>query len=30
MAADSVAEPQFEAGRSLQQLTVSARVRFLP
>jgi predicted secreted protein len=30
MASDSVAEPQFEAGRSLQQLTVSARVRFLP
>jgi predicted secreted protein len=30
MAADSMPEPQFEAGRSLQQLTVSARVRFLP
>jgi len=30
IASDSIAEPQLEAGRSLQQLTVSARVRFLP
>jgi predicted secreted protein len=28
--ADSVAEPQFEAGRTLQQLSVVARVRFTP
>lgn len=27
-AADSVVEPQFDAGRSLQQLTVTAKVRF--
>ncbi|HEU0201558.1 MAG TPA: SIMPL domain-containing protein [Burkholderiaceae bacterium] len=27
-AADSVAEPQFEAGKSLQQMNVTARVRF--
>ena len=27
-AADAVAEPQFEAGRSLQQMSVTARVRF--
>jgi predicted secreted protein len=27
MAAEAVSEPQFEAGRSLQQLTVTARVR---
>jgi predicted secreted protein len=29
LAGDSVAEPQFEAGRSTQQMTVSAKVRFL-
>jgi predicted secreted protein len=29
MAADGVAEPQFEAGRSTQQMTVTAKVRFL-
>ena len=29
LAADSVPEPQFEAGRSAQQLTVTAKVRFL-
>jgi uncharacterized protein YggE len=29
MAAESVAEPQFEAGRSSQQMTVTAKVRFL-
>jgi uncharacterized protein len=29
MQADSAPEPQFEAGRSAQQLTVTARVRFL-
>jgi predicted secreted protein len=29
-APDGVAEPQFEAGRSLQQLSVTARVRFAP
>ena len=29
-APDAVAEPQFDAGRSLQQLSVSARVRFAP
>ncbi|MCU0939414.1 MAG: SIMPL domain-containing protein [Burkholderiaceae bacterium] len=29
MAADGVAEPQFEAGRSTQQTTVTAKVRFL-
>jgi uncharacterized protein YggE len=28
-AADNVAEPKFEAGRSLQQMTVTAKVRFL-
>ena len=28
--ADSVAEPQFEAGRTVQQLSVVARVRFAP
>ena len=28
--ADAVAEPQFEAGRTLQQLSVVARVRFAP
>jgi predicted secreted protein len=27
-AAEAVAEPQFDAGRSLQQMTVTARVRF--
>jgi predicted secreted protein len=29
-APDAVAEPQFDAGRSLQQLSVIARVRFAP
>jgi uncharacterized protein len=29
-AAEGVAEPQFEAGRSVQQLSVTARVRFAP
>lgn len=29
-AADGVAEPQFEAGRSAQQMTVTAKVRLLP
>lgn len=29
-AAEQVAEPQFDAGRSLQQMTVSGRVRLLP
>ena len=29
MTAESVAEPQFEAGRSSQQLTVTAKVRFV-
>jgi predicted secreted protein len=29
-AAETVAEPQFDAGRSLQQMTVSGRVRLLP
>lgn len=29
MAAENVAEPKFEAGRSLQQMTVTAKVRFL-
>lgn len=29
MQADSVAEPQFEAGRSSQQMTVTAKLRFL-
>lgn len=29
MQADSVAEPQFEAGRSAQQMTVTAKLRFL-
>jgi predicted secreted protein len=29
-AGDAVAEPQFEAGRSVQQLSVTARVRFAP
>ena len=29
LAADSVPEPQFEAGRSTQQMTVTAKVRFL-
>jgi uncharacterized protein len=28
--ADAVAEPQFDAGRSLQQMAVTARVRFAP
>jgi predicted secreted protein len=28
--AEAVAEPQFDAGRSLQQLSVTARVRFAP
>lgn len=28
--AEPVAEPQFDAGRSLQQLTVTAKVRFAP
>lgn len=29
MGADAVVEPQFEAGRSTQQMTVTAKVRFL-
>jgi len=29
-APDAVAEPQFEAGRSVQQMTVTAKVRFAP
>jgi len=30
LASDQVAEPQFDAGRSLQQMTVTGRVRLLP
>jgi hypothetical protein len=30
VASDQVAEPQFDAGRSLHQMTVTGRVRLLP